>query len=126
MHPTGDGDGVEVLWWGHRDKREPVGGFGGVILSWDEELEDVAEGQFLGLNAWGRCRQMKAAQHVAAADPAIEAVIEVGLAVARLWFAGGAAAPVAGRLNSGPLGGAGGVLLAEFLGKQLLVCGWLI
>lgn len=43
LRPTGNGDEVEVLWWSHRDKWEPVGGFGGVILPLDEALEYVAE-----------------------------------------------------------------------------------
>jgi len=43
LRPTGKGDDVEILWWSHREKWEPIGDFGGVILPLDEALEYVAE-----------------------------------------------------------------------------------
>ena len=43
LRPTGKGDEVEILWWSHRNKWEPIGDFGGIILSLEEALEYVAE-----------------------------------------------------------------------------------
>jgi hypothetical protein len=43
LRPTGHGNDVEILWWSHRDKWEPIGEFGGVILPLQKALDFVAE-----------------------------------------------------------------------------------
>jgi hypothetical protein len=42
LRPTGDGDEMEVLWWSHRDKWEPVTDFA-VYLPLDKALDFIAE-----------------------------------------------------------------------------------
>lgn len=39
--PTGSADGVEVLWYSHRDKWDHIGDFGGITMSLERALEYV-------------------------------------------------------------------------------------
>jgi hypothetical protein len=43
LRPTRSGDRMEVLWWSHRDRWEPIGAFGGVTKPLDEALDFIAE-----------------------------------------------------------------------------------
>lgn len=43
LRPTGNGDEMEILWYSHRDKWEPIGDFGGVQLPLLEALEYIAK-----------------------------------------------------------------------------------
>jgi hypothetical protein len=41
LRPTGTGDQVEVMWWGHRDRWDQIGDFGPMLVSLDETLNYV-------------------------------------------------------------------------------------
>ncbi len=43
LRPIGRGELFDVLWWGHRDRWEPVGAFGGVHLPLEEALDYIAD-----------------------------------------------------------------------------------
>jgi hypothetical protein len=42
LRPEKSGDLMEVLWWSHRDRWEPIGDFGGVRMPLAEALEYIA------------------------------------------------------------------------------------
>jgi hypothetical protein len=43
LRPTGADDRVEVLYWGYRERWEPIGDFGGIRMPLDEALVYIAE-----------------------------------------------------------------------------------
>lgn len=43
LRPLRQGSLYEVLWWGRRDRWEPIGDFGGLRLSLDDALEFIAD-----------------------------------------------------------------------------------
>ena len=43
LRPTGTDDQVEVLYWGYRERWEPIGDFGGIRMPLDEALAYIAE-----------------------------------------------------------------------------------
>jgi hypothetical protein len=43
LRPTGANDQVEVLYWGYRERWEPIGDFGGIRMPLDEALVYIAE-----------------------------------------------------------------------------------
>lgn len=43
LRPTGQDDEVEVLWWSHHERWEPVGDFGSLVLPLDEALQYIAD-----------------------------------------------------------------------------------
>jgi hypothetical protein len=43
LRPTGAKDMVEVLCWGYRERWEPIGDFGGILMPLDEALVYIAE-----------------------------------------------------------------------------------
>jgi hypothetical protein len=43
LRPTGAKDLVEVLCWGYRERWEPIGDFGGILMPLDEALVYIAE-----------------------------------------------------------------------------------
>jgi hypothetical protein len=51
LRPTGQADEVEVFWWSHRGKWEPIGDFGGVILSFDKALQYIASNSLFWIRA---------------------------------------------------------------------------
>jgi hypothetical protein len=42
LRPWGRGDQVEVTGWSHRDRWDPIGDFGPLILTLDEALDSIA------------------------------------------------------------------------------------
>lgn len=42
LRPTGQGDSVEILWWSSRDRWDPIGDFGPLVMPLDEALEYIA------------------------------------------------------------------------------------
>ena len=43
LRPIGLGELFEILWWSHRERWEPIGGFEGIHLPLDEALDYVAD-----------------------------------------------------------------------------------
>ena len=43
LRPIGDGDKVEVMWWGHRDTWQQIGDFGPMIMPLRKALEYVVK-----------------------------------------------------------------------------------
>ena len=43
LRPAKKGELMEVLWWSHRDRWEPIGEFGGISMPLDEALNYIAE-----------------------------------------------------------------------------------
>lgn len=42
LRPVGMDDHFEIFWWSYRDKWEPVGDFGGIVLPLGEALDLIA------------------------------------------------------------------------------------